>query len=100
MPWKEPERWILVLSVSFFSGIVRYCIDVMRGKIKPSFSRLVGQAIVSAFTGLMVGLLVIESVKSEYVALAIAGICGSMGAEFLKILQERYKKKAGNDETK
>lgn len=99
MPWKEPERWLLVLGVSFFSGIVRYCIDVKRGKIKTSFvAALFGQIIVSGFVGLMTGLLIIESVKSESTAVAIAGICGSMGSDFLKMLQDRFKNKVGGNE--
>lgn len=101
MPWKEPERWMLVVGVSLFSGIVRFCIDIRRGKIKSAyFSTLIGQIIVSGFVGFMAGLLVIESVKSESTAVAIAGICGSMGADFLKMLQARFKNKVVGDERK
>ncbi|EOC1317135.1 phage holin family protein [Cronobacter turicensis] len=93
MPWKEPGmgRLILMAIISLFSGGVRYTIDVMKGNQKPDFFALIGNFIVSGFVGFMAGLLVMESVESTYAAMAISGICGSMGADLLKLAQDKIK---------
>ena len=81
--------WLALLVIAGWGGLVRFLIDVKQGKAKWSWINAIAQIVVSAFTGVIGGLISIESGLSMYMILAAAGISGSMGSVALTYFWER-----------
>ena len=75
--------------LAFVGGIVR----VLSENKKYSFWYYMSQAVISSFSGVIVGLLLKEFITSEYIALAFSGLAGYLGSGTLHILAIRLKKK-------
>lgn len=69
-------------------GIVR----VLSENKKYSFRYYLIQMITSSFSGVIVGLIVNDIIKSEYIKLAMAGMAGYSGSIMLYILSEKLQK--------
>lgn len=88
MPWRDPSNnnyinWLYIFIFASWGGVVRYIIDVRSGKICRSLISVIAQIIISAFTGVLAGL-VSESMGSGFhTTLAICGISGAMGVAAL-----------------
>lgn len=82
--------WIVLLIIAGWGGLVRYLIDIRQNKAAWSWVNALAQMVVSGFTGVIGGLISIESGLSIYMILATAGISGSMGSVALTYFWERF----------
>ena len=73
-----------------WGGLVRYLIDIRQNKVAWSWVNALAQMVVSGFTGVIGGLISIESGLSIYMILATAGISGAMGSVALTYFWERF----------
>ncbi|PCP41574.1 holin, partial [Klebsiella pneumoniae] len=69
--------WLALLIIAGWGGLVRFLMDVKQGKAKWSWINAFAQIVVSAFTGVIGGLISIEGGLSIYMILATAGISGA-----------------------
>lgn len=81
--------WIVVLVLACWGGLVRYLIDVKQNKATWSWINALAQIAVSGFTGVIGGLVSVESGLSFYMILAASGISGAMGSVALTYFWER-----------
>ena len=81
--------WLALLIIAGWGGLVRFLMDVKQGKAKWSWINAFAQIVVSAFTGVIGGLISIEGGLSVYMILATAGISGAMGSVALTYFCER-----------
>ncbi|MBP2856166.1 phage holin family protein [Dickeya oryzae] len=81
--------WLILLALSAWGGLVRYLIDIRQNKANWSWVNALAQIVVSGFTGVIGGLVGIESGLSIYMILATAGISGAMGSVALTYFWER-----------
>ncbi len=81
--------WIIMLAFSCWGGLVRYLIDVKQNKASWSWLNAIAQIAVSGFTGVLGGLVSLESGLSFYMILASSGISGAMGSVALSYFWER-----------
>ena len=81
--------WIVVLVLACWGGLVRYLIDVKQNKATWSWINALAQIAVSGFTGVIGGLVSVESGLSLYMILAAAGVSGAMGSVALTYFWER-----------
>lgn len=81
--------WIVVLVLACWGGLVRYLIDVKQNKATWSWINALAQIAVSGFTGVIGGLVSVESGLSLYMILAASGISGAMGSVALTYFWER-----------
>ena len=81
--------WIVVLVLACWGGLVRYLIDVKQNKATWSWINALAQIAVSGFTGVIGGLVSVESGLSLYMTLAAAGVSGAMGSVALTYFWER-----------
>jgi hypothetical protein len=72
--------WLVLLIIACWGGLVRYLIDVKQSKATWSLINALAQMVVSGFTGVIAGLVSIESGLSIYMILATSGISGAMGS--------------------
>ncbi|MDG3467973.1 phage holin family protein [Klebsiella pneumoniae] len=70
--------WLVLLIIACWGGLVRYLIDVKQSKATWSLINALAQMVVSGFTGVIAGLVSIESGLSIYMILATAGISGAI----------------------
>ncbi|WP_144408536.1 phage holin family protein [Serratia liquefaciens] len=94
MPDKDPSNiagisWLIMLGFSCWGGLVRYLIDVKQNKASWSWINAIAQIAVSGFTGVLGGLISVESGLSFYMILASSGISGAMGSIALSYFWER-----------
>ena len=82
--------WIVLLVIAGWGGLVRYLIDIRQNKVAWSWVNALAQMVVSGFTGVIGGLISIESGLSIYMILATAGISGAMGSVALTYFWERF----------
>ena len=80
--------WIVVLVLACWGGLVRYLIDVKQNKATWSWINALAQIAVSGFTGVIGGLVSVESGLSLYMILAAAGVSGAMGSVALTYFWE------------
>lgn len=81
--------WLVLLIIAGWGGLVRYLIDVKQSKATWSWINALAQIVVSGFTGVIGGLISIESGFRIYMILATAGISGAMGSVALTYFWER-----------
>ncbi|MGL5968499.1 MAG: phage holin family protein [Kluyvera sp.] len=81
--------WLVLLGIACWGGLVRYLIDVKQNKTTWNWINALAQIAVSGFTGLIGGLISVESGLSLYLILAAAGISGAMGSVALTYFWER-----------
>lgn len=81
--------WIVVLVLACWGGLVRYLVDVKQNKATWSWISALAQIAVSGFTGVIGGLVSVESGLSLYMILAAAGVSGAMGSVALTYFWER-----------
>lgn len=81
--------WLVLLGLACWGGLVRYLIDVKNNKATWSWINALAQVAVSGFTGVIGGLISLESGLSFYMILATSGISGAMGSVALTYFWER-----------
>lgn len=81
--------WLVLLALACWGGLVRYLIDVKQNKAAWSWINALAQMAVSGFTGVIGGLVSVESGLSLYMILAAAGVSGAMGSVALTWFWER-----------
>ena len=81
--------WLALLIIAGWGGLVRFLMDVKQGKAKWIWINALAQIVVSAFAGVIAGLISIESGASIYMILATSGISGAMGSVALSYFWER-----------
>ena len=81
--------WAIVAGIACWGGLVRYVIDLKQSKTTWSWVNAILQVVVSGFTGVIGGLVSIESGLSLNMVFAVAGISGSMGSIALTFFWER-----------
>ncbi|WP_433919840.1 phage holin family protein [Pectobacterium zantedeschiae] len=81
--------WLILLAIAGWGGLVRYLIDVKQNKATWSWVNALAQMVVSGFTGVIGGLVSVESGLSFYMILATAGVSGAMGSIALTYFWER-----------
>jgi hypothetical protein len=91
---KDPSNivglsWLIMLGFSCWGGLVRYLIDVKQNKTNFSWLNAIAQIAVSGFTGVIGGLVSLESGLSFYMILATSGVSGAMGSVALTYFWER-----------
>lgn len=91
---KEPEGsknliWIAICFFSIWGGLVRYLIRASSQEIQLSWLGFISQIFISGFTGLLGGLLCLESGASYYMTLFLSGLFGAMGSAGLNFLLKR-----------
>lgn len=69
---------------------MRYVIDLKQSKATWSWVNAILQVVISGFTGVIGGLVSVESSLSLYMVFAVAGISGSMGSVALTFFWERF----------
>lgn len=69
---------------------MRYVIDLKQSKATWSWVNAILQVVVSGFTGVIGGLVSVESSLSLHMVFAVAGISGSMGSVALTFFWERF----------
>ena len=81
--------WAIVAGIACWGGLVRYVIDLKQSKATWSWVNAILQVVVSGFTGVIGGLVSIESSLSLHMVFAVACISGSMGSVALTFFWER-----------
>lgn len=81
--------WAIVAGIACWGGLVRYVIDLKQSKATWSWVNAILQVFVSGFTGIIGGLVSVESSLSLHMVFAVAGISGSMGSIALTFFWER-----------
>jgi hypothetical protein len=81
--------WAIVAGIACWGGLVRYLIDIRQSKAVWSWANAIAQVAVSGFTGVIGGLVSVESSLSLHMVFAVAGISGSMGSVALTFFWER-----------
>ena len=81
--------WLIVIFFSAWGGVVRFLMDrKSTGKIW-SWTTFFSQLTISCFTGFLGGLYGYEHGWSDYMTLAIAGLCSTLGGTLLRWLWDR-----------
>lgn len=101
MPDKEINHifsslWVVFILIAGWGGIVRYLMDVKSNKATWSWAAALAQIVVSSFTGLIGGIISMETGLSVNMAFVGAGLCGAMGSVALTYFWERFF--GGNNE--
>lgn len=81
--------WLILLGIACWGGLARYLIDVKQNKATWSWINALAQIAVSGFTGLIGGLISVESGLSFHMILVTSGISGAMGSVALTYFWER-----------
>lgn len=82
--------WAIVAGISCWGGLVRYVIDMKQNKAAWSWVSAILQIVVSGFTGVIGGLIALESGMGLHLVFAVAGVSGSMGSVALTFFWERF----------
>lgn len=94
MPDKEINHifsslWVVFILIAGWGGVVRYLMDIKSNKTTWSWAAALAQIIVSSFTGLIGGILSMETGLSVNMAFVGAGLSGAMGSVALTYFWER-----------
>lgn len=81
--------WLVLFGIACWGGLVRYLIDIKQSKTTWSWVNAFAQIAVSGFTGIIGGLISLESGLSFYMILATSGVSGAMGSVALTFFWER-----------
>ncbi|ENI1055665.1 MULTISPECIES: phage holin family protein [Serratia] len=95
MPDKEINHifsslWVVFILIAGWGGVVRYLMDIKRNKAAWSWVNALAQIVVSSFTGLIGGIVSMETGLSVNMAFVGAGLCGAMGSVALTYFWERF----------
>ncbi|EWG65841.1 hypothetical protein P349_04893 [Enterobacter sp. DC4] len=75
--------------MAIWSGVVAYILRLQQGHIKPSCLRMLGQVVVSCFTGVIGGLIALDEKFSVPIIFCVAGLAGASGTALLHLLQQK-----------
>lgn len=101
MIFKDPfnyywAREILILVMILLGSIASYAYKMINGE-KFSFWMLISQILVSIFAGAFVYLAAIYYQWSTEYAGGVAGIAGWSGAEFVKLIEKKLRRKIDDE---
>lgn len=82
--------WLIVLVIACWGGLVRYLIDIKQNKATWSIVNALAQVVISGFTGVIGGLISVDSGLSLHMVFAVAGVSGTMGSVALTYFWERF----------
>lgn len=81
--------WVIVAGIACWGGLVKYLVDIKQSKTAWSIGGAISQMIVSAFTGVVGGMIVHENGFSIVMICATSGVSGSIGYVALSYFWER-----------
>ena len=81
--------WAVVAGIACWGGLVKYLVDLKQSKAAWSFGGAVSQMVISAFAGVIGGMIVHESGFSLVMICATSGVSGSMGYVTIAYFWER-----------
>ncbi|MER2371651.1 MULTISPECIES: phage holin family protein [Photorhabdus] len=87
---EESISWIVIGFFAAWGGVVKYLMDRQKADRKWNWVSVINQIVISSFTGLLGGLLSLDSGASHYMTLIIAGLFGAMGSRVLENLWQRF----------
>ncbi|EQC1055111.1 MULTISPECIES: phage holin family protein [Providencia] len=101
MPYKDPfsyswARELLIVIMTLLGSIASYAYKIINGE-KFSLWMFIAQALVSVFAGSFVFLAASYFQWAPEYAGGIAGIAGWSGAEFVKTIERKFKRKLGDE---
>ena len=82
--------WFIIGVFSAWGGVVRHLLSAGGMKIHRRRTSIFSQVIVSAFSGILGGLLVFEAGGSNYMSFIISGLLGSLGGNALDYLYRYF----------
>ncbi len=101
MPEKDPASYELltyawVIALSAWGGVANYIRKVKSGQAeKFSFMEVVGEIVISGFTGLLTFWLCESAGFDPRLTAVFVGISGHMGSRAIGIMEDRFKRKMG-----
>jgi len=101
MPEKDPTSYQLltyawVMALASWGGLVNYIRKVKAGKAeKFSLMELVGEIVISAFTGVLTFWLCELVNFPDLLTAAFVGVSGHMGSRAIALMEDSFKKKMG-----
>lgn len=87
--------WLIIGLIASWGGGVRYLIAIEIKSLHWSWGGVLSQLSISIFTGVLGGLLSIESGASSYMTFVIAGLFGSLGSTILNFLYQHIFRLSG-----
>lgn len=85
----RPFFWLIVISFSAWGGIVRFLMNQKPTDKTWSWITFFSQLTISCFTGSLGGLYGYEHGWSDYMTLASAGVCSTLGGSLLRWLWDK-----------
>lgn len=97
------ENHLASNAVSYFAmtifalwgGLANYIRRARAGEVQYRIIELIGELIVSAFAGLVTGMLLLEFGTSQVLSVALAGIGGHMGTRLIYALEAALSARLG-----
>lgn len=81
--------WAIVAAIACWGGLVKYLVDLKQSKAAWSVGGAISQMTISAFAGVIGGMIVHESGFSLVMICATSGVSGSMGYVTIAYFWER-----------
>lgn len=88
----QPQIDKIQIIIHGLLAAVGGAVRVLSENKKYSFRYYSSQIIISSFSGVLIGLLINDIIKSEHIRLAMAGTAGYAGSTILYILSEKLQK--------
>lgn len=107
MPYKEPENAfgiasgvVILLSalIAMLGGVTKHLADVQEGNAVLTWVSIFIQAFISAFTGTLVSLYMLEHDFSLYMILLGSGISGFAGVVLLRLITSKVYQHFGHQD--
>jgi hypothetical protein len=101
MPEKDPTSYQLltyawVMALASWGGVVSYIRRVKAGTAeKFSFMELIGEIVISAFTGVLTFWLCELGGFPDLLTAAFVGVSGHMGSRAIALMEDSFKRKMG-----
>lgn len=91
--------WAIVAGIACWGGLVKYLVDIKQSKVAWSVGGAISQMTISAFAGVIGGMIAYENGFSIIMICATSGMSGSMGYVTLAYFWERITGvKSGNQQ--
>ena len=101
MPEKDPTSYELitygwVIALSCWGGVANYIRKVKAGQAeKFSVLEIVGEVVISGFTGVLTFWLCELSAFPPLLTAALVGVSGHMGSRAIALLEDNFKRRMG-----
>ena len=95
--WPPPKDSWFFLAFALWGGIANYVGTVRKGHRTFSALELIGELVVSGFSGTLVYALCEHYEMSEWLTIAMVGMGGHLGSRTVFILEKHIKARLGGD---